>query len=103
MDFLTMPVLYHAKVTHTPSCLRMGLYACISLYLHGAVLRKDSERLNARRSGMKTTMPYWKRLVGEKVLIMTRKHHLVMRLGMDHHHHHEQKRMTAIKTRIVRN
>jgi hypothetical protein len=37
---------------------------------------------------------------GEKVLIMMRKHHLVMHLGMDHHHHH-QKRMATIKCRIV--
>jgi hypothetical protein len=36
---------------------------------------------------------------GEKVLIMMRKHHLVMHLGMDHHHH--QKRMAVIKSRIV--
>jgi hypothetical protein len=38
-----MLLLYRAKMAHIPSCLRMGLYACISLYLHGAVLRKDSE------------------------------------------------------------
>jgi hypothetical protein len=41
VDFLTMSVLYRAKVAHILSCLRMGLYACISLYLNGAVLRKD--------------------------------------------------------------
>jgi hypothetical protein len=39
---------------------------------------------------------------GEKVLIMMRKHHLVMHLGMDHHHHHHhEKRMATIKCRIV--
>ncbi len=37
---------------------------------------------------------------GEKVLIMMRKHHLVMHLGMDHHHH-QKKRMATIKCRIV--
>jgi hypothetical protein len=107
-----MLVLYCAKVAHTPSC-RMGLYACISLYLHGVVLRKDfpacvwakfwSRKIECKKDEMKTTMPYWKRLVlGEKVLIMMRKHHLVMHLGMDHpHHHYHQKRMAAIKSRIV--
>mgnify|MGYP000205422618 CR=1 FL=1 len=28
-------------MAHTPSCLRVGLYACISLYPHGVVLRKE--------------------------------------------------------------
>jgi hypothetical protein len=38
----------------------------------------------------------------EKVLIMMRKHHLVMHLlGMDHHHHHHHQRMAAIKSGIV--
>jgi hypothetical protein len=93
-------------VAHTPSCLRVGLYACILLYLHGVVLRKEflacvwaKFRFNVclyfivsawcsctqkrlprlrlgqvpeqndwmqKRSGMKTTMPYWKRLVQER-------------------------------------
>ncbi len=39
--FLINAVLYCAKAAHTPSCLRMRLYACISLYLHGVVLRKE--------------------------------------------------------------
>jgi hypothetical protein len=38
--------------------------------------------------------------IGKKVLIMMRKHHLVMHLGMDHHHQ-KNKRMAAIKSVIM--
>jgi hypothetical protein len=84
-------------------CICMVLYS-EKTFSHVFGPRSGAERLNAKISGMKTKMPYWKRLlvVGEKVLIMMRKHDLVMHLGMDHPHHpHHQKRMAAIKSSIV--
>jgi hypothetical protein len=81
-------------------------YACISLYLHSVVLRKDilacfgpssgAERLNAKNIWDEDHDAILEEIgTGEKVLIMMRKHHLMMHLGMDHHHHH-QKRMAPI-------
>ncbi len=62
--------------------------------------RKTAERLNAKKIWDEDHDAAILEEIGtgEKVLIMMRKHHLVMHLGMDHHH---QKRMAAIKSRIV--
>jgi hypothetical protein len=71
---------------------------CIHMVLYSEKTRK----IECKRSGMKTTMPYWKRLVGEKVLIMMSKHHLVMHLTLNNPHpppHHQ--RVAAIKSRVV--
>jgi hypothetical protein len=81
-------------------------YACISLYPHGVVLRKDYLACvwaNAKNIWDEDHDAILEEIgTGEKVLIMMRKHHLVMHLGMyHHHHHHHQKRMAAIKSRIV--
>jgi hypothetical protein len=60
-----------------------------------------AERLNAKNIWDKDHDAILEEIgTGEKVLIMMRKHHLVMHLGTDHHHHH-QKRMATIKCRIV--
>jgi hypothetical protein len=84
-----------------------SMYACISLYLHSVnspVFGPSSgaERLNAKNIWDEDHDAILEEIAGtgEKVLIMMRKHHLVMHLGMDHHHHH-QKRMATIKCRIV--
>ena len=86
-------------------------YACISLYnLHSVVLRKDilacvwtkfrSRKIERKNIWDEDHDAILKEIgTGEKVLIMMRKHHLVMHLGMDHHHHHQ--RMATIKCIIV--
>jgi hypothetical protein len=76
----------------------MVLYSEKSL---SPVFRPSSraERLNAKKIWDEDHDAILEEIgTGEKVLIMMRKHHLVMHLGMDHHH---QKRMAAIKSRIV--
>jgi hypothetical protein len=86
---------------------RMLVFHCICIVLYSEktfspVFEPSSgaERLNAEKIWDEDHDAILEEIgTGEKVLIMIRKHHLVMHLGMDHHH--QKKRMAVIKSRIV--
>ena len=86
---------------------RMLVFHCICIVLYSEKTfspvfgpSSGAERLNAKNIWDEDHDAILEEIgTGEKVLIMMRKHHLVMHLGMDHHHHHQ--RMATIKCRIV--